>query len=164
MVQAQQKDLDTVLKILVDAGIWLETRGITNRWAASTLSRTEFEKRIRQGEIYLATIDERPIGTITLQTSDMDYWGVNSTSDALYVHKLAVNRDYAGKKIGAKMLEWSGQLARSMSKEFLRLDCDAGDRKIRDYYEKLGFTYLRDVPAPFGWTVSLFEKDLTING
>ena len=55
---------------------------------------------------------------------------------------------YAGQKIGLQMLRWAESKARTADKRFLRLNCLAEDRKIRDYYEKAGFVYTGDVIGP----------------
>ena len=57
------------------------------------------------------------------------------------------------------MLNWAEKKTRMLGKSFLRLNCMAEDRKIRDYYEKAGFTYLRDVQGAKA-LASMYEKTL----
>jgi len=98
------------------------------------------------------------LGTITLQWSDKKFWG-DLPLDAGYVHKLAIKRSYGGKRLGLRLLEWAEAKARAEGKRYLRLDCLASNRSIRDYYEKAGFVHVRDTLAP-GWKASLYEKNL----
>ena len=158
LVQARTTDLDTIIEILEDAGRWLESMGITVGWRPGTFSRQDFNKRILQNEIYLAKMDDEPVGTITVQSSDEDFWG-KTPSDALYIHKFAVRRSLAGKGIGSHMLQWTESFAKSLGKRFLRLDCPANDPGIRAYYENTGFKHIRDINRP-GWKAALYEKEL----
>jgi hypothetical protein len=57
------------------------------------------------------------------------------------------------------MLNWAEKKTGTLGKKFLRLNCMAEDRKIRDYYEKAGFTYLHDVQGTKA-LASLYEKTL----
>ena len=98
------------------------------------------------------------LGTITLQWSDKKFWG-DLPLDAGYVHKLAIKRSYGGKHLGLRLLEWAEAKARAEGKKYLRLDCLASNRLIRDYYEKAGFAHVKDTLAP-GWMASLYEKKL----
>lgn len=103
-------------------------------------------------------VDETPAATITLQWEDLVFWG-EQQPNAGYVHKLAVRPPYAGRKIGVEMLKWGESAARRTGKKFLRLNCLAEDRKIRDYYEREGFLYKGDVAGPRA-KASLYEKSL----
>jgi len=57
------------------------------------------------------------------------------------------------------MLKWAEATARTLGRRFLRLNCLAADRKIRDYYEQAGFLYKGDVVRPKA-VATLYEKVL----
>ena len=98
------------------------------------------------------------IGTITLQWSDKRFWG-DLPLNAGYVHKLAIERSYSGQSLGLRMMQWAEAKARAEGKRYLRLDCLAGNKTIREYYERGGFIHVRDTQAA-GWKASLYEKTL----
>jgi hypothetical protein len=56
------------------------------------------------------------------------------------------------------MLKWAEATAREAGKGFLRLNCLAADRKIRDQ-ERMGFLCKGDVVRPKG-VATLYEKVL----
>jgi len=101
---------------------------------------------------------EGTVGTITLQWSDNKFWG-DLPPDSGYVHKLAIKRSHGGKRLGLRMLQWAEAKARAEGKRYLRLDCPASNKTIRDYYEKAGFVHVRDTEMP-GWKASLYQKEL----
>ena len=57
------------------------------------------------------------------------------------------------------MLQWVEEKTRTAGKKFLRLNCLAEDRKIRDYYERAGYIHRGDLMGPKA-VGSLYEKAL----
>src|SRR6185312_11334614 len=58
---------------------------------------------------------------------------------ALYVHYVAVARDFAGQGLPKAMLEFAASLARDKGITTLRLDTNADEPKLRGIYESCGF-------------------------
>ena len=156
VVPAKPEDIDKVLGILDEAASWLLQQNIPTVWKPKEFSRQAFLDQISRGEVHIGLIDDEPAGTLTLQWSDPMWWGERQP-DSGYVHKIAVRPAYAGQSIGREMLKWAEASARKANKKFLRLNCLAADRKIRDYYERAGFAYITDVAGPKGMA-SLYEK------
>jgi len=82
-------DLDTVFSILLDAVQWLRQKGL-KAWDPSSLKKTLLLS-IEADEVYLAKLNQQPVGTITVQWLDPALWG-ERPNDAGYIHKLAVLR------------------------------------------------------------------------
>jgi GNAT superfamily N-acetyltransferase len=158
IVPAKPEDLDTVIGILDEAASWIIEQKLPSVWKPGGFSRETFLEQISRSEVHIGFVDRKPAGTITLQWSDPVFWG-EQQPDSGYVHKLAVRPAYAGQKIGLKILKWAEDAARNAGKGFLKLNCLASDRKIRDYYEQAGFLYKGDVFGPRA-VASLYEKAL----
>jgi ribosomal protein S18 acetylase RimI-like enzyme len=158
IIRAQHGDLDRVLEILEEASRWLSSKGLETQWLPSPAFRQTIKNNIERGDVYVVKDLEGTVGTITLQWSDKKFWG-DLPPDSGYVHKLAIKRSYGGKRLGLRMLQWAEAKARVEGKRYLRLDCLASNKTIREYYEKAGFVHVRDTLAP-GWKASLYEKDL----
>ena len=158
VVPARPEDTDTVLEILDEAAAWVIERKLPSVWKPGGFSRQSFLEHISRGEVHIGLVREKPAGTVTLQWSDPAFWGERHP-DSGYVHKLAVRPAYTGQKIGVEMLKWAEATARTAGKRFLRLNCPAENRKIRDYYAQAGFLYKGDVLGPRA-TASLYEKAL----
>jgi ribosomal protein S18 acetylase RimI-like enzyme len=151
IARARPEDADTVLAILLDASRWLVARGI-DQWRPEHFTPEELLTDIARGEMYLATRDSAPVGTLKLQWEDRPTWG-DMPDDAGYVHRLAVRRVFAGRALGQRLLEWAARRAAASGKTYLRLDCIAANRALRAYYERAGFTLRREVCGS-----ALFEK------
>jgi len=158
IIRAQQGDLDRVLEILQEASRWLSSKGLETQWLLNPAFRQTIRDNIDRGEVYVVKDVKEIVGTITLQWSDKKFWG-DLPQDAGYIHKLAIKRAHARKHLGLRVLNWAEAKTRAEGKSYLRLDCLASNKTIREYYERAGFIHVRDTSAP-GWKASLYEKKL----
>jgi GNAT superfamily N-acetyltransferase len=108
----------------------------------------------------VATLAGEPAGTVSLFDVDERFW-LGAPRDALYVHKLAVRRSFAGHGLGAAIIRWSELRARADGKRFLRLDCPRDDPGVRRYYELAGFVHRGDL-AVDSFQASLYERPVQV--
>ena len=154
---ASQEQLGLVLEILEEAAHWTTSHGL-NGWQPGSFSHERIIRQIGHGEVFLAWLSSEPIGTITLQGNDIEFWG-DGPETAEYVHKLAVKRKFAGRGFGVEMLMWAESHAIIARKDHLRLNCMAEDTGLRRYYERLGFEQRGEIIEPRG-RAALYEKKL----
>ncbi len=162
VVPASGGDLDVVLAVLEEAAEWLVSKGIVGPWRPGFFSRQAFADQIARGEVLVSRLGGETVGTVTLQWRDELFWP-GASSDAGYVHKLAVRPAYLRRGFGLQMLDWASRTTRLAGKKFLRLNCLATNRKLRDYYEKAGFIHVNDVEVA-KWKFSLHQKNLESSG
>lgn len=165
IVKASPADLDQVLSILVQAAEWLKLRGI-RQWGhyldGATEEKQELLQAIERGEVYLVRQGERPAGTVTLQVApsewDRQIWGDDAADDALYVHRFAVSRDFAGQGLGKHLLDFAEERGRTLGKRYLRLDCVGHNRRLNEYYKRR-YNFLGHSPH-IGMLFSRYEHTL----
>jgi GNAT superfamily N-acetyltransferase len=75
---------------------------------------------------------------------DLLFWPDHPEPAAVYLHRIAIRRSFAGRGIPQIMLTWAVEYARSLGKKFLRLDCEANRPKLRLLYESFGFVHHSD--------------------
>lgn len=151
---ARHEDSDTVAELLDEATRWVGELGY-DQWALP-FPRDQLAAAIDRGEVYLVEDEGDAVATVTLLWDDPMYWG-EQPSDAVYVHKLAVRRDRAGRGIGSAIVAWANAEAVDAGRDFLRLDCLRDNPGIRDYYEQLGFEHRGDLILG-GRQMSLYER------
>jgi ribosomal protein S18 acetylase RimI-like enzyme len=145
-----------VIRLLDEAARWLEGRGI-RQWRPGAFDHRVTEG-VARGEFYLAWQDSAVVGTFQVQSSDPRIWGADGDDDtALYLHSLAVAQSVHGKGIGCSLLSHAERLTAERGKSLLRLDCWAGNARLRAYYEAAGFTCVREAVEET-WSCALFEK------
>jgi GNAT superfamily N-acetyltransferase len=152
--RCQAQDVAVVAGLLDEATVWVGERGY-EQWPLP-FPRDELEAAVERGEVYVAEVDGEVVATVTVLWSDPMYWG-ERPPDAAYVHKLAVRRACAGRRIGSAIVEWADATAAAAGRMFLRLDCLAGNPGIRAYYEQLGFEHRGDLVVN-NRNMSIYER------
>lgn len=153
---ATATETDSVIAILNDAIHWLQSRNLPT-WNPDILPSV-MNTLITRGEVYLARMDNQPVGTVTVQWSDPAFWG-ERPDDAGYIHKLAIMRTVAGQHIGAQMVNWAESLIVQRGRPYARLDCHAENPTINRFYQSAGYQP-RGVIMLQGVPLNLYEKPL----
>jgi ribosomal protein S18 acetylase RimI-like enzyme len=152
--RCQSRDVAAVGGLLDEATVWVGERGY-EQWPLP-FPRHEIAAAIERGEVYVAELDGEDVATVTLLWDDPQYWP-GKPPDAAYVHKLAVSRACAGRRIGEAIVEWADRTAAHAGRDFLRLDCLRENAGIRGYYERLGFEHRGDLVVN-GRGMSIYER------
>jgi signal transduction histidine kinase/GNAT superfamily N-acetyltransferase len=155
---ALPEELPLVMEILAEAAAWLEAKGI-QQWPSPPNEHwwRRMERHIASGEMYLASLSGEAIGTLRLTWSD-PYWP-SGEQNAGYVHSVAIRNRAHGLQIGTALLNWAMDQIRNQEKQTIRLDCAAGNGRIRQYYEEHGFTY-RGQYQDHDYVAALYERKL----
>ena len=116
-------------------------------------------RRFEEGEVYKAEDGRKIVGTVVLEWED-GFWGAKGSDEtAAYVHAMAVDRDYAGRGVGAALLAQVELRAAEEQRQFVRLDCGRDNARLCAYYESHGFKKVGEKPWE-DWTANLYEKNL----
>jgi GNAT superfamily N-acetyltransferase len=152
---ARTDDVPAVVALYRETTDWIRAQGFDPGEAPRPLAEIVAE-RVGTGTVYIALLGGEVVATMTVLREDVEMWG-ERPNDALYLHGFGVKRAYAGQRIGLALLDWLAKMARGAGREYVRLDCEAGNRKLRDYYEHAGFAYRGDVTTP-SHTGSRYER------
>lgn len=137
---AREGESALVSSILVEAATWIAERGAP-LWPIDQLSASAIAVDVAAERHVLAFIDTEVVGTARLTRDDPECWPDAAPGVALYVHRVAIRRAWAGRGISSMVLDWCARQAQDLGCEHLRLDCDARRPKLRGLYEGLGFRF-----------------------
>lgn len=156
--QAASSDLEAISSILREAAEWLRSRGAP-MWRDEELAETRIASDVDAGLFFVAVHDEDVVGTIKFQLSDERFWPDMNQVDAVYVHRLAVRRQFARGLVTPVLLSWAADRGRALGRPFLRLDCEASRARLRAVYQRAGFA--RHSERQVGpYFVARYEMDL----
>jgi GNAT superfamily N-acetyltransferase len=137
--QAIVEDAPAVAAMLVEAAQWVEEHDGTTMWVEGELTGDRVASEVEAGLFFVAECDGGIAGAVRFQLEDQLFWPDLDTGDSAFVHRLAVRRSYAGQGVSTALLQWAADSARSLGKQYLRLDCDADRPRLRNVYEGFGF-------------------------
>jgi GNAT superfamily N-acetyltransferase len=142
---AEPHDLAKLLSFREEAAAWLRELG-SDQWSrpypADKLLAT-----IEAGTVFMLRDGHTTAGTITL-TADAEegLWTEDELAEpSMFVNKLTVAREYAGKNLGGRLLDWAGNRAHCAGARWLRLDAWTTNEALQQYYLVQGFTHVRTV-------------------
>lgn len=124
--------------VLIDAARWLEQTG-QPLWSPEHLTPEALLRTYGLQEMRLGRVAGEVVAAMILQGSDPLFWPEAPEGEALYVHKLAVRREWAGRGLARLMLEHAVSEAQAAARPFLRLDTVADRMRLRALYEDFGF-------------------------
>lgn len=128
---------------------WLDPPPDKRQWIQAGFDNQEF--------YFVENEDQQVVGMFRLMETDELYWGKQPTVKARYIHSLVVDDAFAGQKIGQRIItkvisEWSAKGINT-----LRLDCNAHNTQLCQYYEQMGFVKLGEKQLTHSFN-NLYEK------
>lgn len=147
--QAQVEDTEKIMSLLQSTAIWLRSKG-TNQWSQLVEGHDVhgMADSIKRGDVFkFKSIDTNSLAAVVIllqQPSpwDKNIWGEAAESnDAIYVHRLAVNRNESGNGLGIDVMRWVESGIVFSGKERIRLDCIEDNKKLFKFYTGLGYEH-----------------------
>ncbi|UUZ83862.1 GNAT family N-acetyltransferase [Paenibacillus sp. P26] len=142
--------------ILEEAALWLKNMGRA-MWNESQYSVNGIVSHYRIDDIYLGFVEDEAAVAMILQEEDPLLWPDVETGQSLFLHKLAVKRKHAKQGISGGMIGWAKELARSLGKSYLRLDCASDRPSLCGFYEKHGFVRVKNLLVLNKYPTALYE-------
>ncbi|UQI49783.1 GNAT family N-acetyltransferase (plasmid) [Streptomyces sp. HU2014] len=145
--QATPADSDALMKLRIDAEEWLASAGI-DQWRSPGFrdrALAKWQVDVAEGRTWVVpATNSKLLGTITLARPDSDFWKrADSPESAVYVAKLITARSAAGQRLGGRLLDWAGSVARDRQLPWVRLDVWRDNLKLQGYYLNEGFEHVR---------------------
>jgi ribosomal protein S18 acetylase RimI-like enzyme len=157
--QVRGTEFDSVYGILHENAMWLLSKGIV-QWPLDWLKsiRAEIKESLDAELFYAVEIDNKLAAVFEIRSSPEEVWQ-NNQDEALYIHKLAIHREYSNRGLGRSILDLMKTKIRQENISFLRLDCIAHNHKLREYYESCGFN-LKGIVDAGEVNLALYEHEI----
>lgn len=149
MSLATVKDTTRVLHLLTETAKWFQQNGST-QWSdlLKGIDAHNTTGAIQRGDVFICTKEEELAGMVMLLQTPSEWdcrlWELTdeAPNDAIYLHRLAINRKYAHYKLGQSIVNWCKNDIQFEGKKKVRLDCVAHNEFLNAFYQKIGFTYV----------------------
>jgi GNAT superfamily N-acetyltransferase len=141
--QATRQDTEKVADVLREAARWLQ-RSDMAMWRDDELVPSRIAADVNAGLFFIAECDGEVAGVVKFQLEDREFWPDVPQTESAFVHRLAVRRRFARRGISSALLSWAVERARSLRRDYLRLDCEVSRPKLRAVYERFGFVHHSD--------------------
>ena len=141
--QAGVTDIPVIEAILKDVVCWMDDSGM-HQWKHEDVKWNDLSKYFAASDFYIAYVDHTPAACMALVDYDPQYWPDIPLGESLFLHKVAVMRDFSGKGISKALIDFAKQKAKDLGMQAIRLDCNQSRHKVRAVYEKQGFVCVEE--------------------
>ncbi|MES2679578.1 MAG: GNAT family N-acetyltransferase [Bacteroidota bacterium] len=141
IINSTGDDLDRIFE-LFDHAIAYQKRNGYELWPR--FSKTMISDEIAAHRHWkLLDSTETIVCVFSVMYADPVIWGAQSDKEpAVYLHRIAVNPLFKGKKIMTLIKTWALIHAKQKGKQFVRMDTWGNNITLRKYYIDCGFEYL----------------------
>ena len=149
---AKEKDINEIFKLLKIVNKDLHKGGI-NQWIDEWKIQN-ITDLVLKNNFYVQRFEKNGeiIGIFSLEENKLL---LDKFPKSLYLSKIALLPKYQKKGIGAKMIQNAIEIVHSQKKVVI-LDCWNGNLNLKEYYTKLGFKYIMDLPEE-NYFISVFS-------
>jgi len=165
---ATESDEEAIIGLIDEAAEWLRGKG-TDQWSEPWPTEAERRQRIvtalQARRTWILWDGHLPAATITAEPDHTQgnglVWPEETREDpSVYVCRLVVNRAYAGRGLGAALLDWAGHAARlARGAQWVRVDVWTTNFALHAYYKAQGFDFYRySQKADVYPSAALFQK------
>jgi ribosomal protein S18 acetylase RimI-like enzyme len=143
-----EADLEFIYSLFEDAIIYQRKNGYPD-W--SDYCKDSLKEDIRLKRQYKIVIDGDIACIFTTCFSDTIVWREEDKNDAIYLHRIVVNKHYKGQRLVGKVIDFTSTLGKKLNRNKIRIDTWANNSSIIDYYKSFNFKIVRhsfnpDVP------------------
>ncbi|MBG0814995.1 N-acetyltransferase [Planomonospora sp. ID82291] len=145
--------MESILSMRAEASEWLALRKQVNQWEKAWPTSEAQERRIleaiRKGRTWMFhAVRGHPCATVTLCDEDgAGFWRRTVDDEpAVYVHRLIVRREFHGRALGARILDWAAERGSRRGMKWMRIDIWRGNPGLEEYYVRQGFAKAGDIP------------------
>jgi GNAT superfamily N-acetyltransferase len=161
-------DMSAIIGMIDSAAAWLHTYKNTDQWAKpwpdEQTRNGRISRGIARGATWMVQDGTALAGTITYRDrANPRLWtGAELNERAVYVSRLIIDRPYAGRGIGAALIDWAGlRGSEEWRADWIRVDVWTTNLGLHNYYKGQGFEHLRTVEVEHEWdypSAALFQK------
>lgn len=159
---AEAQDAPRIMELYRITAEWLRSKGST-QWADLIvgIDRHDTPAAIARREVFLFESGGDPAAVVILMPRpsawDKNLWGTMAEDPrAVYLHRLSVHRDFAGRRLGPQVLAWTEtSVAYPPGVDRIRLDCIADNPRLNAVYREAGYAHVGEKDG-----FNLYEKPI----
>lgn len=132
-------DIDEIFRLYVNASSYQKEKSVVV-WP--DFDRKLVETELTDNRQWKLLIENKIACVWAITFSDPEIWEERDQDAAVYIHRIAVNPDFRGRNFVKILVDWTKEYARSMDKDFIRLDTLGNNVKLIEHYKNAGFEFL----------------------
>jgi mannose-6-phosphate isomerase-like protein (cupin superfamily) len=141
IVPAKREDLPLIYQLFEEAILFQKQHHYTG-WA--DYDKEYIKKDVEAGLLFKLVREAAIVCIFSVCYSDTLIWREREKGDALYLHRLVLNRKLQGQKVFPIVLDWAKGVAAEKGLAYIRMDTWAENEKLIGYYKGYGFRFIEN--------------------
>lgn len=159
IVPAKPNDLQIIYKLFEEAILFLKQNNYIG-W--KSYDKAFIKNEVKNSSVYKLVTGDEIVCVFSVCYSDALIWREKENGNAVYLHRLVLNRKFEGKKVFKNVLEWVLALAREKGLACVRMDTWAENEKLIGYYQTYGFRFIENYTTADTKDLPLQHRNLTV--
>jgi len=136
IINTIEEDLEFIYTLFEDAIVYQVKNGYPD-W--KDYSKDSLKEDIRLKRQYKIMINNDIACVFTICLVDKIVWQEREKQDAIYLHRIVVNKNYKGQRLVGHILKFASEFSLKIGRQKIRIDTWANNTTIIKYYESFGF-------------------------
>lgn len=156
---ADENDLPLIYQLFEEA-IAFQKENNYQGW--NGYDKAFIQEDIRNKHLFVVEQEGNVICIFSICFTDQLIWREKEKGDALYLHRVVLNRKFGRIKIFQFILQWSKAYAQEHGLKLLRMDTWAGNEKLIGYYKSYGFRFVEEYTTADTDALPLQHRNLQV--
>jgi ribosomal protein S18 acetylase RimI-like enzyme len=141
IVNATVDDLEIIYQLFEEA-IQFQQKNKYIGWLS--YDKEYIQKDVEENLLFKLVNEESIVCIFSICYSDKLIWRGKEKGDAIYLHRIVLNRTFQGEKGFQKILNWTLGYAKERLLKYIRMDTWAENEKLISYYKTYGFRFIEN--------------------
>ena len=159
VTQADVNDLQAIYQLFEEA---IHFQKVNNYIGWTSYDKAYIQADVQQGLLFKLLHDGMIVCIFSICYSDPIIWREKENGDAVYLHRIVLNRAFKQVRVFKQVLAWAICHAREMQLTRIRMDTWADNEKIIGYYTSYGFHFIENYTTPATPDLPLQHRNLKV--
>lgn len=159
VTRADANDLPAIYQLFEEA---IHFQKVNNYIGWTSYDKAYIQADVQQGLLFKLLHDGMIVCIFSICYSDPIIWREKENGDAVYLHRIVLNRAFKQVRVFKQVLAWAICHAREMQFTRIRMDTWADNEKIIGYYTSYGFNFIENYTTPVTPDLPLQHRNLKI--
>ena len=159
IVPAGKEDLPFIYRLFEEA-IQFQKQNHYVGW--KNYDKEYIQKDVENGLLFKMVREGAIACIFSVCYSDVLIWREKEKGDAIYLHRLVLNREFKGEKVFQSVLNWALFTAKEKGLAYIRMDTWAENEKLIHYYKNYGFQFVENYATADTEDLPLQHRNLNV--
>jgi ribosomal protein S18 acetylase RimI-like enzyme len=139
ILNSSSTDIDEIYRLYDIASAYQKTKNVVV-WP--NFERQLVETELAENRQWKLIIDGQVTCVWAITFNDPEIWEERDADAAIYIHRIATNPNFRGHNFVEIIVNWAKQYAKSIHKDYIRLDTLGNNTGLITHYSRAGFDFL----------------------